>query len=125
MNHLGKTIASFRKKWGIDQKDLAKAIGVSTAYISIVESGKRKPNMKLLEKIAAYFEVPIYGLLHEAAKDAGAYKNKKVKETLKTVDPIIQTLMGALVSAASEKPNNTQPISQKAPKTKSNVRKKA
>lgn len=122
--NLGKTISSFREKWGIEQKDLAKAIGVSKTYISIIESGKREPNIKLLTKIADYFEVPLYSFLFEAAKDAGAYKSKKAKETLQSIDPIIRKLLDALISGGKVKPSNTPLPTKKAIKRKSSIRKK-
>ena len=124
MNYIGKTIASFREKWGIEQKDLAKAIGVSKGYISLIESGNRQPNTKLLTKIADYFEVPLYSFLFEAAKDAGAYKSKKAKETLQSIDPIIRKLLDALLSGSKVKSSDTPLPTKKAIKRKSGVRKK-
>jgi|GEM_PF-2747203 len=94
----GKTIASFRQKWGIEQKDLAKAIGVSKTYISIIECGSRKPSMRVLTKIADYFEVPISVFVYESSKLAGTQKNKKEKQALQVVDSLIQELTTFLMS---------------------------
>ncbi len=41
----------YRKTKNIQQEDLSKAIGVSQAYISQIESGKRNPSRRLIEKL--------------------------------------------------------------------------
>ena len=47
-----------RKQVGVNQKDFAKAIGVSRAAVSLYESGQRLPSEKVLLKIASIFNVP-------------------------------------------------------------------
>jgi predicted transcriptional regulator len=45
----------FRKKLGIEQKELAKAIGVSTNMISQIETKRAKPSADNYKKIIDYF----------------------------------------------------------------------
>jgi transcriptional regulator with XRE-family HTH domain len=111
----GRTISSLREKWGIEQKDLAKAIGVSKSYISIIENGRRKPSMRVLTKIAEYFELPISFFMYQASKSSGTAKSKKAKEALQIVDSIIQELAAYLMSDSKAATTRKRP-SVKKPK---------
>lgn len=47
------------------QKDVAEAIGISYAYYSMIESGKRIPPYNVMKKIANYYGVkPDYFFYH-------------------------------------------------------------
>ena len=48
----GVKIRELRKAKGWTQKQLAKAVGVSTNFIGYVERGVRKPSLDTLERIA-------------------------------------------------------------------------
>ena len=54
---LGKNIRLYRKKLNLKQKDLAEKIDVTEKYVQYLESGSRKPSLKLLYKIARVLEV--------------------------------------------------------------------
>lgn len=58
-------IASIRCRQGISQVDLAKAIGVTGSAVSQYESGKRKPNIEILKKIAQVLDCTIDDLIKE------------------------------------------------------------
>lgn len=49
---LGRNVQSYRRKAGYDQQDLADRIGVNRNYISLVESGKKYPTLKVLFDMA-------------------------------------------------------------------------
>lgn len=54
----GKRIRELRAERGVTQKDMAAAIGVSTAYLSALELGQRGlPAWYLVQRIIAYFNV--------------------------------------------------------------------
>ena len=40
--------------------------GISNAYLSNLESGAKRPGVKILAKLAAYYSVPLEALLHAA-----------------------------------------------------------
>ena len=42
----------FRNKLGLSQKDVADRVGVSKAYISLIEKGDRIPSVSILEHLA-------------------------------------------------------------------------
>ncbi|WAM34513.1 helix-turn-helix domain-containing protein [Caldicellulosiruptor morganii] len=59
-----------RKQKGLSQSKLGLAVGINPNLISQIERGWRKPYPKLLQSLAAYFEVPV----EEIAKPDGTLK---------------------------------------------------
>ena len=58
MTPFGARIRALRAKKGVSQKEMAAAIGVSAAYLSALEHGRRgMPNWALVQKIVGYFNV--------------------------------------------------------------------
>lgn len=50
---IGERIRSMRKGAGLTQDELAERCGMKQQYIQYLETGKRKPGIEVLEKIAA------------------------------------------------------------------------
>jgi transcriptional regulator with XRE-family HTH domain len=82
---LGTRLKRAREEINLSQGAFAKAIGLSSEYISLLESGKRTPSFETLLKVAGYLHKDIaffFGekrpafeaLLAEGAVDAGARK---------------------------------------------------
>ncbi len=58
MTPFGEKIRLLRAERGVTQKDMAQAIGVSSAYLSALEHGKRgRPSWYLIQRIINYFNV--------------------------------------------------------------------
>lgn len=58
MTPLGAKIRELRAKRGVSLKEMAKALSVSSAYLSALEHGKRgKPTWFLVQRIISYFNV--------------------------------------------------------------------
>lgn len=58
MTPFAHALRDLRKRKGVTQRDLARAIGVSPAYLSALEHGKKgKPSFDLLQRIAGYFNI--------------------------------------------------------------------
>ncbi len=58
MTPFGYALRELRRRKGITQRQLADAIGVTPAYLSALEHGKRgRPTFELLQRIAGYFNV--------------------------------------------------------------------
>lgn len=58
MTPLGEKIRELRAKQGVSQKVMAAALGVSPAYLSALEHGRRgAPGWALVQKIIGYFNV--------------------------------------------------------------------
>ncbi|WP_427339014.1 helix-turn-helix domain-containing protein [Caloranaerobacter sp. DY30410] len=64
---LGDNIKKIREAKGFEAKEMAKAIGVSESYISLIENNKRKnPKIDVLKKIADFLGVKLSDLLDES-----------------------------------------------------------
>jgi transcriptional regulator with XRE-family HTH domain len=58
MTPFGEKVRAMRTERGIAQKDMAAAIGVSPAYLSALEHGRRGvPNWAMVQKIIGFFNV--------------------------------------------------------------------
>lgn len=61
---LSRVIKTLRQEKGLSQKALAKEVGVTDAYITMLESGKRKnPSLAVLQRLAKALGVPVAELL--------------------------------------------------------------
>lgn len=56
---LGRKIQKVRRQKGLTQEKLAEKIGVSTTWIGYIETGYRRPNLKLIYKIANALEIKV------------------------------------------------------------------
>ena len=60
---LSKQIVQLRKKKGMSQSQLAKALGVSPSAIGMYEQGRRIPTLNIIITMAQLFEVSLDYLL--------------------------------------------------------------
>jgi len=60
---LGKHIQKIRQAKDITQEELAEKIGVTQTWITYIETGRNKPNLKMLEKIAKALGVKVKDLI--------------------------------------------------------------
>ena len=63
---LGRTIQSLRSRLGLKRRDLAEAAGLSYAYLSEIENGKKVPSTKVLTSLATVLEMPAHDLMRLA-----------------------------------------------------------
>ena len=58
MTPFGKRMRELRRERGMALKDMAEAIGVSSAYLSALEHGKRgRPGWHLIQRILSHFNI--------------------------------------------------------------------
>ena len=58
MTPFGLRIRALRDEKGVSQKEMAAALGVSAAYLSALEHGRRGvPSWPLIQKIVGYFNI--------------------------------------------------------------------
>jgi transcriptional regulator with XRE-family HTH domain len=62
-----KRVRELRDERGWSQDDLAKATGLSTAYIGTIERAEQSIAIDNMEKIADAFKVPIFELLQSSS----------------------------------------------------------
>ncbi|MCP8895840.1 helix-turn-helix domain-containing protein [Shinella daejeonensis] len=54
----GKAVRHLRERKGVSQKEMALALGVSAAYLSALEHGRRgMPSFDFLQRVAGYFNI--------------------------------------------------------------------
>ena len=51
-NQVGETVKSRREGLGWTQRSLAEKLGVEASHIAFIESGRRKPSLKLIARLA-------------------------------------------------------------------------
>ncbi len=56
---LGRKIQKIRKAKGLTQEQLAENVKVSTTFIGYVETGYRRPNLKMVYKIARALDAKV------------------------------------------------------------------
>ena len=49
-NHLRETVRSRREGLRLTQRSLAQKLGVEASYVAFIESGRRKPSLKLIAR---------------------------------------------------------------------------
>jgi transcriptional regulator with XRE-family HTH domain len=58
MTPFGAAVRQIRKERGLTQKAMANALGVSPAYLSALENGKRgRPGFDFLQRVAGYLNI--------------------------------------------------------------------
>ena len=61
---VGRVLKSLREDKGLNQVELAKKAKVTTAYVSMLEAGKKKnPSLGVLQRLAKALGVPVTELL--------------------------------------------------------------
>ena len=77
----GKAVRHLRARKGVSQKEMAEALGVSPAYLSALEHGKRgMPSFDFLQRVAGYFNV-IWDEAEELARIAAISDPRVVVDT--------------------------------------------
>ena len=77
-----KAIRIARALADVPQRELAKRISIDSSLISMLESGKRRPSLKTLEKIASALEIPFHllALLGTEPKDSKTLDSKDLEQ---------------------------------------------
>jgi transcriptional regulator with XRE-family HTH domain len=93
MTPLGARLRAMREERGVTLKEMAKALDVSSAYLSALEHGRRgKPTWFLLQRIIAFFNV-----IWDEAED--------LQRLAELSDPKISIDTGGLAPEATELAN--------------------
>ncbi len=70
MVKIGERIRDLRKKRGLAQRDIERATGMLTAYISRVERGHVSPSLESIERFARALQVPLHELFRDGPESA-------------------------------------------------------
>ena len=56
LSELGKTIRKFRIDAGVNQRQMAKELGITNSYLSMIEKGDKDASQRLVGAMESYFE---------------------------------------------------------------------
>jgi transcriptional regulator with XRE-family HTH domain len=101
MTPLGHRMRELRRRRGVTQRDMAAALGVSPAYLSAFEHGRRgRPSWAMVQKIIGYFNV-IWDEADEIGRLAGVSDPRVVVDT-SGLSPKATRLANVLASRIGE-----------------------
>jgi transcriptional regulator with XRE-family HTH domain len=72
INQLGNLVKSRREGLGLTQRSLAQKLGVEASHVAFIESGRRKPSLRLVARMADALRVDRQNLLILAHPEAKA-----------------------------------------------------
>ncbi|MCR9965446.1 MULTISPECIES: helix-turn-helix domain-containing protein [Vibrio harveyi group] len=76
--NIGKALSLCRTQKGMTKTQLSKAAGVSISYLTLLEQGKRDPNLSTINQICKAMSVPtsIFMFLASDAEDRDGISNE-------------------------------------------------
>lgn len=75
--NIGTAIKRIRKQKGLNQLDLSEKAGITQTALSQIESGKKSPNTRTVEKISEALQIPVSLLYLLAIEDNDVPDSKK------------------------------------------------
>ena len=100
---VGKRIRNARSDKKITQEKFAEMLGVSTGYISQIESGQKCFNLKRLKETEKILEKPTSYFIDGTEKDSNGYLIDEIVEILKTLDEEKIKMIKDLAKSLSDK----------------------
>lgn len=92
--NIGKAIKTMRLKHKVPQQILAKKVGVTQGYLSLIEKGQREPGFDLIGKISYALAIPQQLILLLACEQDP--KCKKFSMPLKNITLLIDDILKAI-----------------------------
>jgi len=90
---IGKAIKILRTRHKVPQQVLAKKIGVTQGYLSLIEKGLREPGFDLIEKIADTLSIPQQIIFLLACNRTA--KSRRFAKPLKNITLLIDDILSA------------------------------
>jgi transcriptional regulator with XRE-family HTH domain len=86
-NQLGKLVKAHRERSGLTQRALAQELGVEPSHVAFIETGRRKPSLKLVARLADILGVDRQTLLIVAHPEARELVAEAKAETPRKAAP--------------------------------------
>lgn len=90
-----KNLHTERKKLGLSTQELAKKVGISRSYITLLENGKRPPTKTIIMKIAKALRVKSWlveeWFLEDQLKKLGITDKKILYKLKLIIEPFLRT----------------------------------
>ena len=87
---IGKTIKFLRMAKDLKQSELAKRLGVTTNYFSLIENCKREPSLALLKQLSNELDIPLSLLFLDTEFDSTNRSQNEQAMFLRIRDLIMQ-----------------------------------
>lgn len=81
-SNVGKRIQKTRIEKKISQREMADFLGISLNYISKLENGKTKIDLKIFIKICNFLNISIYDVLNENSDNIIRYMDKDLYDLI-------------------------------------------
>lgn len=98
--NLGKSIHTLRKRKNLSQDEFSNLIDIDQSYLSLIENNRKKPSIKLLEKISERTDIPLPVIMFFSLSESDVKKEKR--ELFNMMFPKIKEM----VSVIFEEENN-------------------
>lgn len=92
--NVGEAIKDLRCRKKLSQKDLAKKLGITQGYLSLIERGGREPSFDLIKNMAQCLDIPqqlIFLLTCDSLPKNKSFA-KPIKEIASAVDDILKSI---------------------------------
>ena len=99
---IGERLKKARLSKKLTQENLAESLNISISYLSIIETGTTKINLKRLNEICNILEISESSILSGATDDSSNYLNSDLSEILKNCSPEKQRLIYKIANIISE-----------------------
>src|SRR5215472_18705386 len=87
LNQFGDTVKRHREALGLTQRTLAEKLDVEPSHVAFIESGRRKPSLKLLARLADVLGLDRQDLLLQAHPEAKGLIAQPEQEKRRTSPP--------------------------------------
>lgn len=99
---IGERLKKARLEKGMTQDNLAESLNVSIAYLSRIETGTTKVNLKRLSEIYNLLSISEAEIISGASDDSENYLNNDLSNLLKNCSPEKQRLIYRIANIISE-----------------------
>ena len=99
---IGERLKKARLEKGMTQDNLAESLNVSIAYLSRIETGTTKVNLKRLSEICNLLSISEAEIISGASDDSENYLNNDLSNLLKNCSPEKQRLIYKIANIISE-----------------------
>lgn len=93
---VGDILIRLRKRKNLSQEELARDLGISASYLSLLENGKRPATKRLVRTLANYLRVPAaYVVLQDVRLEGLSERHRAIVKELRRelVDPALRGLV--------------------------------
>jgi len=101
-NIIGERLKKARLSKGLTQENLAESLNISIAYLSRIETGTTKLNLKRLSEICKLLDVSESEILSGVSDDSKNYLTDDLNNILKNCSPEKQRLIYKIANIISE-----------------------